>query len=110
MTAASLRNFMNAADATLQALFPTTVVIAGVTYAAVGVGGGANRDYVDGGNAPNGARHFRISKELLLTRPESGTLLTWAAAPSGVTAYTITEVPDRPHETSWTLTCVPRTR
>jgi hypothetical protein len=103
---------MSLADASLQALFPVTLVLGGVSYAATGVGGSALSDYLagGGGSAPQGARYFRVSKALLAARPESGELLTWAGAPSGVTTYTITEVPDRPHETSWMLHCVPRGR
>ena len=112
MNLATLSAFLGRADVKMAALFPASIVISGVTYPAIAVGGAATRDYLSdgGGNAPGGARHFRVSKSDLSTRPESGTLLIWAAAPSGVVNYTITEVPDRPHETSWSLTCVPRSR
>jgi hypothetical protein len=112
MNSASLTRFMGLADASLQALFPVNIVIGGVSYAASGVGGSALSDYLagGGGTSPQGTRYFRISKALLPERPASGALLSWPAAPSGVTVYTITEVPDRPHETSWMLHCVPRLR
>ncbi len=46
---------MSLADASLQALFPVTLVLGGVSYAATGVGGSALSDYLagGGGSAPD---------------------------------------------------------
>jgi len=112
MNAASLSSFLSRADGKLLDMFLATVTIGGVDYPAAGVGGSATHDWLSdgGGTAPGGTRHFRISKTLLATRPQAGTLLTWAASSTGVVSYTIGDVPDRPHETSWAIPCTPRNR
>jgi hypothetical protein len=106
------QKFMTAADVTLAALFPAVIKLGGLSYQASGVGGSALQDYLaeGGGSAPAGTRYFRLSKTFHPTRPAVGELLEWPLAPSGVTRYTIEDVPDRPHETSWVLVCVPRNR
>jgi hypothetical protein len=113
MTSSQLSRFLTAADATLTELFPGTLVIAGTSYACAAVGAGSAMmefasDY-GGGQAPQGSRFFRLSKTLLATRPETGTLVTWSGAGSE-TALTVIECPDRPHETSWMLRCEPKNR
>jgi len=111
MTSSQLSRFMTAVDTTLTGLFPATVTIAGTSYAATGVGGAAMLEYLDeGGQAPAGMRVFRISKTLLANRPETGTLITWSATPGSESALTVMDSPDRPHETSWVLRCVPTHR
>lgn len=113
MTSSQLTRFLTAADTTLATLFPGTLTIAGTAYACAAVGAGsAMMEYASdygGGQAPQGSRFFRISKTLLATRPETGTLVTWAGAGSE-TALTVIECPDRPHETSWMLRCEPKNR
>lgn len=110
LTRAGMRRFMERVDDTLEDLFTASVVIGGTTYAAVGVGGSALSSYLAGGEAQQGERFFRISKAALVARPTPGTGLTWSDATGGVTAFTIFEVPDRPHETSWVLRCRPVNR
>lgn len=107
---AGFRRFMERADATLRDLFPCTLVIAGTSYEAAGVGGAGLSEYFEGGEAPQGARHFRISKSQLGTRPAEGTLVEWPGATGGVTLFRVMECPDRPHETSWTIRCEPDQR
>jgi hypothetical protein len=106
MTAASLATFMAATDATLRDLFPATVRIAGVEYAAAGVGGSALNSYLEGGRVEEGRRFFRIAKSLL-ARPAPGATLEWLDATGAVSRFTVMEVPDRPQETSWMLACDP---
>ena len=113
MTSSQLGRFLTAADATLTELFPGTLVIAGASYAVAAVGAGSAMmefasDY-GGGQAPQGSRFFRLSKALYPTRIETGTLVTWSGATS-VTALTVMECADRPHEKSWMLRCEPQKR
>lgn len=110
LTRASMRRFMEAVDDVLEDLFEASVTIGGTTYAAAGVGGSAMNTYLAGGNAEQGQRIFRISKTTLATRPAVGTTLTWNDATGSVSSFTIMEVPDRPHETSWFLRCEPKQR
>lgn len=113
MTAGQLGRFMARAEETMQALFPATVKIGGVTYAATGVGGSAKDEYVDGGKVYEGVRFFRILKSALADRPADGTPLEWltangAALPVGMRAkFKILRVPDRPQEVAWELPCEP---
>lgn len=110
LSRSSMRSFLSRVDATLQDLFVATVTIGGTSYTAAGVGGSAMNTYLAGGNAEQGQRIFRISKTDLVTRPAVGTDLTWDDAEGAVSTFTILEVPDRPHETSWYLRCEPKQR
>jgi hypothetical protein len=109
MNLSQFQRFMHKADATLGALFPATVRIGGVSYAASAVGGSAFDDYVDGGKALRGERHFRIPKSALPDPPAIGSPLSWVSGERDV-ALEVMECPDRPHETSWALRCEPRNR
>ena len=111
ITSAGVAKLMRATDATMLEIFPATVAIAGVDYAAAGIGGNALSDYVDGGEAIRGTRVFRVPKTALAVKPASGTALIWKTAPAGAPSrFTVEDCPDRPHETSWHLRCVPRDR
>lgn len=111
MTSSQFTRFLTAVDSTLSDLFPATLTIGGTSYAATGVGGAAALEYLDdGGQAPTGMRVFRVSKTLLPTRPETGTRITWTATPGSESALTVMDSPDRPHETSWVLRCLPSNR
>ena len=104
-------NFMIRVDATLEGLFPATLKIGGLNYQATGVGGAAALEYLeDGGQAPVGTRFFRVQKAILTERVETGTRIEWLASPGSVTRLTLIDCPDRPHETSWVLRCVPSDR
>lgn len=74
MISASLLRFMQAADATMEALFPAVIKIAGQNYQCTGVGGAAMMEYAEeGGQVPAGLRVFRLSKVFIR--------LVWKAAP-----------------------------
>lgn len=110
LTRTNLRRFMARADEAMADMFAATVSIGGTSYAAAGVGGSAMNTYLAGGKAEEGERIFRISKDDLGTRPTVGAELTWTDAEGPVSLFTILEVPDRPHETSWYLRCAPKQR
>jgi len=111
MNLSQLQRFMGRVDQTLTDLFPATITIGEDEYACTCVGGDASLQYLeDGGQAPAGMRFFRLSKADLATRPETGTLVTWDASPTGETEFTVMDSPDRPHETSWVLRCAPKNR
>lgn len=111
MNNASFLRFMGKVDKTLQDLFPAVLHIGGLNYQATGVGGDAAREYLeDGGEAPSGTRFFRVSKAILPARPETGTRVLWTASPGSETELTVISCPDRPHETSWVLRCLPSNR
>jgi hypothetical protein len=111
MNLSQLSRFMSRADHTLEGLFPATLRIAGLDYACTGVGGSAMLEYLsEGGQAPAGTKVFRVRKDLLPTRPETGTLVQWMDAPESVARLTVMDSPDRPHETSWVLRCAPTDR
>lgn len=111
MISASLLRFMQAADATMEALFPAVIKIAGQNYQCTGVGGAAMMEYAEeGGQVPAGLRVFRLSKVLHPSRLESGTVIEWVSTPGSVTRLTVIDCPDRPHETLWVLRCLPAYR
>jgi hypothetical protein len=111
MTSASLLRFMQASDATMEGLFPATIRIAGLNYQCTGVGGAAALEYADeGGQVPTGMRVFRLSKAIHPARMESGARIEWVSTPGSVTRLTVIDCPDRPHETSWVLRCLPTYR
>ncbi len=111
MNSASLLRFMQAADATMEGLFPAVIRIAGQNYQCTGVGGSAMLEFAsEGGQVPAGMRFFRLSKASHPTRLESGTSIEWISTPGSVTALTVIDCPDRPHESSWVLRCLPTHR
>jgi len=111
MTSAALLRFMQATDATMEALFPAVITIAGENYQCTGVGGAAMLEYAEeGGQVPAGMRFFRLSKSVYPARLESGTGIQWVSTPGSVTALTVIDCPDRPHESSWVLRCLPTFR
>ena len=111
LNASQFSRFLTQADATLSDLFPAVLRIGGLSYQCTGVGGDAAREFLDeGGQVPTGVRYFRISKDIMTTRPESGTLVFWTQSPGSVTKLTVMSSPDRPHETSWVLRCEPTDR
>ena len=111
MNSASLLRFMKAADATMEALFPAVIRISGQNYQCTGVGGAALMEFADeGGQVPAGMRFCRLSKAVYPTRLESGTAIEWVSTPGSVTALTVIDCPDRPHESSWVLRCLPTYR
>lgn len=111
MNLSQFARFMQRVDSTFEALFPGIIRIAGEEIACTCVGGRSMLEYLnDGGQAPAGTIFFRVRKDLLATRPETGTRIEWVASPTAVTRLTIMECPDRPHETSWVLQCEPSDR
>jgi hypothetical protein len=111
MNLSQLTRFMNRVDVTLEGLFPGVIRLEGVEYACTCVGGSAMTEYLeDGGQAPAGTRFFRVQKEMLATRPETGTRIEWFESPGSVVRLTVMDCPDRPHESAWVLRCSPSDR
>lgn len=111
MNLSQLTRFMSRVDETLDGLFPAVIRIGGEEIACTGIGGRAALEYLaDGGQAPAGVIFFRVRKELLPARPETGTFLEWIRTPDQLSRFTVMESPDRPHETSWVLQCEPTDR
>lgn len=111
MNLSQLTRFQSRVDATLEGLFPGTIRLGDVEYACTCVGGAAMLEYLsEGGQAPSGTRFFRVRKDLLASRPETGALVEWLASPASVVRFTLMDCPDRPHESAWVLRCEPRDR
>jgi hypothetical protein len=68
-------------------------------------------EYADeGGQVPAGMRYFRLSKATHPVRVESGTTIEWVSSPGSASRLTVIDCPDRPHESSWVLRCLPAYR
>jgi hypothetical protein len=111
MNLSQMTRFMGRVDATLEGLFPGVIVLGGQEIGCTCVGGQAVLEYLgEGGQAPAGTRFFRVRKEVLASRPETGTRIEWILSPGSVERLTVMDCPDRPHETSWVLRCEPSDR
>ena len=114
MNAAQVLRFATRAEATIAAIWPAHIRIAGIIYPCAASGIVNSEDFADigGGARTRGSRFFRVPRASLPALPKIGAVVEYLpSGPTGpVEKYTYLESADDTHTSAWRLHCQPYTR
>ena len=110
LTGAGLNRFRNQVDVVLAEAFPALLLLgeARIPVTAASPGGRSVTEYVEAGETENFRFPFRFAKSATTVALSVGMEVVWKLADDSEIPLEISELPFRPHETHWSITCKKR--